>query len=268
MIDQSDKDPMSKNEPWNNVIDRSLNYGRHLIGKYLASASHDSMNVVLDLGAGRGSDLLLARDHNPACQLHAIEVHPEYQKELRRKGIVVHPMNIERDRFPFRNGSVDVVMANQILEHLKEIFWVLHEATRVLRIGGQLIIGVPNLASLHNRLLLALGKQPTCLQNRSAHVRGYTKSDLVRLLGTCFPDGYNLKQFGGSNFYPFPPLVARPLAAMFPTMAWGIFLMFQKQRTYVREFLEHPAMYRLETNFFLGTHTRASGSARKSTRTR
>ncbi|HEX9614192.1 MAG TPA: class I SAM-dependent methyltransferase [Bacteroidota bacterium] len=259
---------MTKNEPLNNVIDRSLNYGRHLISDYLVSASRDPVKVVLDLGAGRGSDLLLARAHNPACQLHAIEVHPEYQRELKRKGIFVHPLNIERDSFPFRNESVDVVMANQVLEHLKEIFWVLHEATRVLRTGGRLIIGVPNLASLHNRLLLALGKQPTCLKNHSAHVRGYTKSDLLKLLETCFPGGYSLRQFGGSNFYPFPPTPARLLASLFPNMAWGIFLMFQKQRQYGKEFIEHPTIHRLETNFFLGKHKRASGPVRKSVRAR
>jgi len=210
------------------------------------------MNVVLDIGAGRGDDLLLARSHNSAVDLHAIEVHPEYQKILRQKGIPVHPLNIERDKFPFPDESVDVVIANQILEHVKEVFWVFHEATRVLRVGGTFIIGVPNLASFHNRLLLAVGKQPTCIQNHSAHVRGYTKHDILKFLSLCFPGGYSLEKFGGSNFYPFPAFIAKPLASVFPKMAWGIFLMFRKNSVYTNQFLAYPVTQQLETNFFLG----------------
>ena len=243
---------MIRNEPLNGVIDRSLNYGRHLMGAYLVRASAGPMDVVLDIGAGHGDDLLLARRAQPSAALHAIEVFPPYQQELRARGITVHGLTIERDVFPFADQSVDVVMANQILEHVKEIFWVLHEASRILRVGGSLIIGVPNLASFHNRCLLLFGKQPTCLQNQSAHVRGYTKSDILTLLEGPFPGGFALRGFGGSNFYPFPAPVAKPLASLLPNMAWGIFLHFEKQRSYVREFLEHPVKHALETNFYLG----------------
>jgi len=241
-----------RKEPLKGVIDRSLNYGRHLMGEYLRRVSSGRMEVVLDIGAGNGEDLFLAREARPQAALHAIEVYPPYQEALRAKGIQVHALDIERDRFPFASESVDVVMANQILEHVKEIFWVLHESSRILRVGGSLIIGVPNLAAFHNRCLLAFGKQPTCLQNQSAHVRGYTKSDLLELLGGPFPGGYTLRKFGGSNFYPFPPLLAKPLSVLLPNMAWGIFLLFEKRRVYEKEFLEHPVKHRLETNFYIG----------------
>ncbi len=243
---------MGQNDPLNNVIDRSLNYGRHLISDFLNVANQRPMRIVLDIGAGGGNDLMLARAYNPSCELHAIEVYPEYQQVLKQKGIIVHSSNIERDTFPFPDESVDVVIANQILEHVKEIFWIFHETSRVLRVGGHFIIGVPNLASLHNRLLLALGKQPTCIQNHSAHVRGYTKSDLLKLLRICFADGYSLKRFGGSNFYPFPSFLAKPLASLLPNMAWGIFLLLKKERTYQKEFITHPVTHQLETNFYLG----------------
>ncbi len=243
---------MDHENPLDGVIDRSLNYGRHHIDHFLAVANHDSPKVFLDIGAGWGTDLLLARSHNPSAQLHAIELSAEYKKGLHQKGITVHSLNIERDVFPFADESVDVLIANQILEHVKEIFWIFHESTRVLRVGGTFIIGVPNLASLHNRLLLAVGQQPTCLQNHSAHVRGFTKSDILRFLSVCFPRGFHLRKFGGSNFYPFPGFIAKPLAVILPNLAWGIFLMFRKDRAYTKEFLVHPTAHRLETNFHLG----------------
>ena len=241
---------MGRPIPLEGIIDRSLNYGRHHVSRFLGEAH--SLNVVLDIGAGSGDDLMLARARNPSCELHAVEVYPDYQQALGQQRVTVHPLNIERDAIPLGDGSVDVVIANQILEHVKELFWVFHEATRVLRVGGSFIIGVPNLASLHNRFLLALGKQPTCLQNQSAHVRGYTKSDLLAFLQACFPQGYSLRGFGGGNFYPFPPLLAKPLAALLPNMAWGIFLALEKSRPYGKEFLLHPRTNRLETNFYVG----------------
>lgn len=41
---------------------------------------------------------------------------------------------------------------------------------------------MPNLASLHNRILLLLGEQPSTIRSMSSHVRGYTFSEVKRLL--------------------------------------------------------------------------------------
>ena len=109
-------------------------------------------------------------------------------------------MNLELDPLPFEDESIDVVMTNQVLEHVKEIFWILHQASRVLRVGGSMVIGVPNLASFHNRLLLLFGKQPTVIQNHSAHLRGYTRHDILRMFEMIFPGGYRLEDFGARIF--------------------------------------------------------------------
>lgn len=232
------------------MVDRSLNYGRHHIRHFLFLAA--PFGNILDIGAGQGDDLLLACSVNPAARMHAIEVCREYALRLKGKGIDVHSLNIEQDTLPFPDSSIDIVMANQVLEHVKELFWIFHEITRVLPIGGKFIVGVPNLAALHNRVLLACGRQPSPLKNWSAHVRGYTKRDFIQFLENCFPGGYRLIGFGGSNFYPFPPVIAKPLARLFPNLAWGIFFLFVKQREYHNEFLEYPVRERLETNFYVG----------------
>lgn len=83
-------------------------------------------------------------------------------------------------------------------------------------------------------------------------MRGFTKPDLLRFLEDCFPGGYRLRGFEGSNFYPFPRGLARPLAALFPSMAWGIFFLFEKQKHYQGSFLDFPVREKLETNFLLG----------------
>jgi len=232
------------------MIDRSLNYGRNHIRRFLEQSM--PYDRVLDVGAGHGDDLMLARAVNPKARLFAVEAHRPFVQNLVDNGIAVSVLDLERDRLPFDDGGCDVVIANQVLEHTKDIFWIFHEVSRVLRVGGKIIIGVPNLASLHNRILLLLGKQPSPIKSCSAHVRGFSRGDICMFLEKCFRGGYELEKFGGANFYPFPPMLARPLARLVPSMAWGIFLLLEKSRDYEGSFLEFPVKEKLETKFFLG----------------
>jgi len=231
------------------MIDRQLNYGRDIISCLLRKARPYAS--VLDIGAGGGHDLLAARKIAPRTALYAIECHAPNAERLRAAEICTYDINVERETIPLPAESCDVVISNQTFEHLKEVFWVLHEMSRVLKVGGHLIVGVPNLASLHNRLLLAAGRQPTSLKNNSAHVRGYTRYDFMNLVG-CFPRGYKLQTWRGGNFYPLPPALARPAARLLPSMAWAVFMLFKKTRPYSREYLDYPMTEQLETNFFLG----------------
>lgn len=235
------------------LVDPELNYGRASVCRLASQIP--SVRVGVDLGAGSGQDLSNLQSAFPTGEFHAVESFPFFQKQLLSKGFDVHDLDLERDSLPFADESLDLVLTNQTMEHLKEIFWVLHEVSRVLSVGGYLIIGVPNLASLHNRLLLLMGQQPTAIRNNSAHLRGYTGPDLVRLLDSGHPGGYELKASEGANFYPFPPPIARRLAQMFPQMAWGLFMLFQKCRPYEQGFLDYPVNSWLETNFYLGPNT-------------
>ena len=209
------------------MIDRSLNYRRTRIKHFIHQSK--KLDCVVDLGAGNGADLMTVKSINPNADLNGLEFDESNIQQLIDKGTKVFQLDIEKDPLPFSNESVDLIILNQFLEHTKEVFWILHEITRVLKVGGRVIIGVPNLASFHNRLLLALGRQPSPIKTNSAHVRGFTKGDVLEFLTSCFPSGYELIDFKGSNFYPFPPLIAKPLSTVFPTMAWGIFFLLEKK---------------------------------------
>jgi len=227
-----------------------LNYGRHLIQSFIKQAM--PYKRILDIGAGEGSDLVIAKRLNGTADFFAVEQCERKVAKLKSTGAGVYIVDVEREKLPFLDESIDVVIANQVLEHTKEVFWIFHEITRLLPLGGKLILGVPNLASLHNRLLLLVGRQPSPIKTASAHVRGFTKPDIMDFLNSCFPNGYILRAFGGSNFYPFPPIVARPLAYLFPTMAWSIFMLLEKVKHYDQQFLGYPMQHRLETKFWLG----------------
>lgn len=231
------------------MVERSLNYGRDIVAAFVRDLD---VKVGVDLGPGLGDDLRTTKTAHPKARLVGLEVHAPYAASLRSAGFEVIEANIECEPLPFDPESVDLIVANQVFEHIKEVFWVLHECSRVLRVGGSLVIGVPNLASLHNRVLLAIGKQPTSMTNWSAHVRGYTRPDLVALINQPFPDGFSLVRARGANFYPFPGPIARALARAWPGGAWGLFGRFEKRRQYDNSYLRWPAVHQLETNFYLG----------------
>jgi SAM-dependent methyltransferase len=231
------------------MVDRSLNYGRHLIADFVRGLD---VRVALDLGPGQGDDIRAVRAAHPGARIVGLESYPPYVERLRAAGFEVLSADIERDRLPFDDGMVDLIVANQILEHVKELFWILHECARTLRVGGSIVIGVPNLAAFHNRALLAIGRQPSPMKNWSAHVRGYTKSDLVQTIDKPFPGGFVLRRSGGANFYPLPGAIAKVAARAWPGGAWGLFTRFEKVRPYEGSYLRWAGEQQLETKFYLG----------------
>jgi SAM-dependent methyltransferase len=231
------------------MVDRTLNYGRSIVAGFVRQIKVD---LAIDLGPGLGEDMDAIREAHVGALLVGLESSRPYADALRARGHEVVSLNLERDAFPFHDNTVDLIVANQVFEHVKEVFWILHECARVLRTGGSLVVGIPNLASLHNRVLLAIGRQPTSLTNWSAHVRGYTRRDLQDLLEKPFPGGFRLVESRGANFYPLPSLLARPAARIWPGAAWGFFGRFEKLRTYDGGYLRWPLSERLETSFFLG----------------
>lgn len=228
-------------------VDKSLNWGRQIIRDFAGNLVLSDGAIVLDIGAGLGYDLSIFRERHPRCEYHAIDYREDYRSFFEPKGIVFHAVNIETDSLPLDSASVDVVIINQVLEHCKELFWILHEASRVLRVGGHVLIGVPNLASLHNRILLCLGHQPTCIKVGSAHIRGFTRAGLESFVLGSAPRVYAATMFAGSNFYPFPSFIASVLSKLFPNGSVSIFLMFRKNDEYGGQFLR--ATDTLESNF-------------------
>lgn len=210
-----------------------LSYGREIIARwcaaYIRGLNREPVNV-LDIGCGRyGTDLRNVRDAAGGRQvrLFGVEQHIPNVEEVRGHGISAFALDVERERLPAEDAFFDIVIANQIVEHVKEIFWVFSEISRVLKPGGLLVVGVPNLASLHNRLLLLAGEQPSTIETLGPHVRGFTAPALRRFVEA---DGYfKIIQVKGSNFYPFPPPLSTVLSRLFPTLSVGLFVAARRQ---------------------------------------
>lgn len=228
-------------------VEHGETYGPHVIKTYLERVK--PVKLAVDIGAGSGRDLGFVKSKFPDASLYAIECMPSNISNLESQNIKTYPINIEAEALPFHENSIYLVICNQILEHTKELFWILHEITRILKVGGFLIVGVPNVASLHNRFGLLFGKHPTQAKSCSAHIRCFSKHDFLLFLQEGFPGGYSLDHFDGSQFYPFPRSLSQALALLLPTMAFSIFFLLEKTKEYNGSFLEYPIKACLETNF-------------------
>lgn len=149
--------------------------------------------------------------------MEGIEIFPAPAAAARRRGVQVAPLDLEREPWPYAEGRFDLVVCNQVLEHLKNIWLPLQELARVTRPGGHLVVSVPNLASAHNRLLLLLGRQPTSIRIVGPHVRGYALHDFRVLLEQ---EGlWRVRRVRGVGFPPLPVAVAAPLARLWPGLS-------------------------------------------------
>jgi predicted SAM-dependent methyltransferase len=84
-------------------------------------------------------------------------------------------------KLPFRNRVFDVVTSFGVIEHFRkgsEVIATLSEAHRVLKVGGYLILTIPNFATtFRNKLVIALTKGRFGMYHKP-----YTRSALVAYL--------------------------------------------------------------------------------------
>ncbi len=234
---------------------RELNWGRDLvvgwIERYVQAASdRDTINM-MDLGCGPGTDLVNVKNavNDERLRLFGIEYEKSLAEQACGNGIEVFDIDLEHQSIPMEDGACDIVIANHFLEHTKEIFWIVSEVSRILKSGGILIVGLPNLGSLHNRILLLLGDQPAVIDVMGSHIRGFTAPAFRRFIEA---EGYfSISQRRGCNFYPFPVFAAKPLARALPTMAVSLMFLVRREPK-EGTFIEVLKRNTLDTKFYSG----------------
>lgn len=80
-----------------------------------------------------------------------------YHEPIKRKNVVM--LNIETEKFPFEKDFFDLVLFNEIIEHLPQSpLLALKEIRRVTKERGHVMVTTPNIARSINRCKLLLGK--------------------------------------------------------------------------------------------------------------
>jgi SAM-dependent methyltransferase len=136
--------------------------------KLLETLPVDPSARLLDVGCDDGAwtEELRQRLTIPAGRVYGLEIVPERAELARARGFDIRTGDLEGS-WPFDDGSVKIVHANQVIEHVKRLDHFVEELKRVLAPNGLAIICTENLASWHNVGALALGYQPFSVTNIS-----------------------------------------------------------------------------------------------------
>lgn len=182
---------------------------------------------LLDIGCGEGRRTLRYANYLGVTpdNIRGVDISEELITDS-RKHFRVERVDIEVDLLPFPDEFFDLVILNQVLEHLKNIRWVMQETDRVLKKGAYCLIGVPNLAALHNRILLLFGAQPVCMHVMGPHIRGFTHLAMIDFLKTN--SHFRIVKHTGSSLYPLPPPLSEVLARRLTSLSVYPFYLIRK----------------------------------------
>ena len=111
---------------------------------------------VLDLGCGDGA-LMAHLQATRACTGYGVEIDDAKVLACVKRGVSVLQLNLEDGLAVFEDGSFDIVLQIDTLQHLRNAETMLRETARVGRTG---IVSFPNFAHWPNRLSVARGRMP------------------------------------------------------------------------------------------------------------
>ncbi len=204
---------------------------------------------ILDLGAGRGVQYLEASGYkrelldlrNGASALAAADPDPVVEQHPIADTTVV----IRGGHLPFDDGSFDLVVCDQVLEHVQDPVAFATEVSRVVASGGWFCARTPNALGyiglmgrlVPNRLHAALA--PRLQENRQAQdvFPAHYRLNSVRAIGSHFPaSSWEVTTYHNSPepayFAPLPRL-ERLLASVLPrlpTFTHAELLVFARRR--------------------------------------
>jgi SAM-dependent methyltransferase len=130
---------------------------------------------VLDVGCRSGA---LTRAYLHGNEVVGVDVDRMALDEAARLGIETRWADAE-EGLPFEDETFDVVVAGELLEHVRDPAALVGDARRVLRPGGTFVGSVPNGFRLKNRLRFLAGRKP---ETDPTHLHLFTPDDLRALL--------------------------------------------------------------------------------------
>jgi SAM-dependent methyltransferase len=130
---------------------------------------------VLDLGCRDGA---LTHAYASGNETVGVDADREALAAAEKLGIETRWADLD-EPLPFEGESFDVVVAGELLEHLRDPRRVVADVRRVLRPGGTFVASVPNAYRLKNRVRFALGRKP---EDDPTHLQMFAPSDIRSLL--------------------------------------------------------------------------------------
>ncbi|MGC8816321.1 MAG: class I SAM-dependent methyltransferase [Candidatus Hadarchaeum sp.] len=199
--------------------------------KILSLAEEKKGCNFLDIGCGGGEFTLDFARKIGASNIYGVEISKTKIIEAKKRGIITKRADANK-KLPFKDKFFDVILCNQVAEHLFDPDTLFEEIYRIMKDNGYAIVSVPNLASLHNRILLLLGFHPTSISPSTRfafgnpdrgriiypferHITAFSPRALKEML-----EHYGFRvEMHGSGFYPFSGGISCSLSRIHPTLS-------------------------------------------------
>jgi len=130
-------------------------------------------SLVLDVGSATGTFSRLLKKNKPSCKIVGIDISEDGIRMAREVApeIPYYWCDVKQG-IPFKGNFFDVVVAQEIIEHMESPRWLISECSRVLKNDGVFIGSVPNEHFCHS----------------PEHNWEFTKEEYVQLLSNYFLD--------------------------------------------------------------------------------
>jgi 2-polyprenyl-3-methyl-5-hydroxy-6-metoxy-1,4-benzoquinol methylase len=130
---------------------------------------------VLDLGCRDGA---LTQAYLDGNEVVGVDAHREAHAAAARLGIETRWADLDQP-LDLDDASFDVVVAGELLEHLRDPRRLVGEVRRMLRPGGMFVASVPNAYRLKGRLRFLFGRPP---ESDPTHLQMFSAADVRALL--------------------------------------------------------------------------------------
>ncbi len=192
--------------------------------------------ALLDLGASKGETLRHIAELRPDARLFAFDL--DGLPEAYPAGCDYQQGDLEKDRFKWREGSMDAVTCMHVVEHLRDMTHLINETKRVLKPGGQAYFESP-----HPRTLVlsscpgpAVGTFCMNFADASCHIKLVPMgllAEFVRAAGLEVVDSGTSRNWAFAALYPLLALLpaSRPkFTAYAHWVGWSGYLIARKKR--------------------------------------
>lgn len=195
---------------------------------------------MLDIGSGAGIGASLIAHAANIKKVTCIDLSVPALRVVQTFGFSALVASAEGAVLPFPNETFDIVVIDEVIEHLVDTDSIMDEIHRVLKPTGQLVISTPNLASWFNRIALLFGIQPAYSEVIFKKVYGRPGVGIVghlrlftrRALNEFVSDkGFTIRHSKGVPFPELPIFLQTfdRLMSRIPSIAGGLIVIAEKK---------------------------------------
>lgn len=188
-----------------NAVERAY---EKLFRKFLSKLS-GKRKEILDIGSGGGWTSQIVHE-----RIFFVDLSAKNLNALKSSSSL--PVLADAHRLPFKNGSIEFIIASEILEHLNRPVDAASEIYRVLKVGGRAVVSTPYKEKIRYTLCIHCNS----VTPLNAHLHSFDRQGLL----SFFPSGEKRFYLFGSKLLAMLG-VARPFNKL-PFWIWRLVDLF------------------------------------------